>query len=59
MEAEIFYLQLQLLRDVLYFPNALHWGCEKPLLSRPVVAALGLAEALVGLVQAWRKMDSS
>lgn len=59
MEAEILHLQLQLLRDVLYFPNALHWGCEKPLLSRPVVATLGLAEALVGLVQAWRKMDSS
>jgi hypothetical protein len=44
-------LHLQLWRDLFYLPNAVHWSFVKPPMPKGVVAALGLAEAVVGIVQ--------
>mmetsp|Transcript_9829 Transcript_9829/g.37035 ORF Transcript_9829/g.37035 Transcript_9829/m.37035 type:complete len:185 (-) Transcript_9829:238-792(-) len=46
-------LVLQLWRDVLYLPNAIHRSFPKGLLPESCVQLFGLAESVVGLVQAW------
>jgi len=46
------HLVLQLWRDVFYLPNAVHWSFAKGILPEFMVQFLGLAEGLVGLVQA-------
>ncbi|KAG5177889.1 hypothetical protein JKP88DRAFT_350511 [Tribonema minus] len=44
-------VRLQVWRAIFYLPNAIHWSFVKPVLPKGAVAALGLAEAIVGLKQ--------
>ena len=48
-------LHLQVWRNIFYLPNAVHWSFVKPPMSKGVVAALGLAEAVIGIVQTYPK----
>lgn len=52
-------LALQQWRMVFYFPNAVHWAFHKPPFHPGVVAVLGLAEAIVGAIQAFPQPKSA
>lgn len=52
-------LALQQWRMVFYLPNAVHWAFYKPPLHPGIVAMLGLAEAIVGMIQAFPQPKSS
>lgn len=52
-------LALQQWRMVFYLPNAVHWAFYKPPFHPGVVAVLGLAEAIVGAIQAFPQPKSA
>lgn len=44
-------VKLQIWRNVFYIPNCIHWSFLKPPFPKGVVALLGLAESVVGIMQ--------